>query len=44
MRKRLGNQNISQALKSPLTGVFVFKQKKARVARGGSLFETEQRK
>jgi len=44
MRKRLGNQNVSQVLKSLLIGVFVCKQKKARVVRGGSLFETEQRK
>jgi len=41
MRKRLGNQNVTQVLASQflLAEVFVCKQKKARVVTGGSLFE-----
>ena len=44
MRKRLGNQNVNQVLKSLLRGLFVCKQKKARVVTGGSLFNTELNK
>ncbi|MGD2092952.1 MAG: hypothetical protein PVH61_42710, partial [Candidatus Aminicenantes bacterium] len=39
----MSNQNVSQVLKRLLTVVFVCRQKKARVVRGGSLFDVKER-